>query len=91
MRRPIVCTEWMARCLGSTVKDCLPLMKEKNVGALSWGLVPGKLQTNIPWTHLVKENPANADIWLHAYFDENHKPYDPEEIELIKKLSGVKE
>ncbi len=91
MRRPIVCTEWMARCLGSTVKDCLPLMKEKNVGALSWGLVPGKLQTNIPWTHLVKENPANADIWFHDYFDENHKPYDPEEIELIKKLSGVKE
>lgn len=43
--RPVMMTEWLARKDGSTVQDCLPLMKEMKVGAVNWGFVNGKSQT----------------------------------------------
>ncbi|MEM6562286.1 MAG: 1,4-beta-xylanase [Planctomycetota bacterium] len=47
--RPIVMTEWLARDRGSTVADCLPVMKELGVGAINWGFVVGKTQTHFNW------------------------------------------
>ena len=43
--RPILCTEYLARPLGSTVAGILPVAKRHNVGAFNWGLVAGKTQT----------------------------------------------
>ena len=37
--RPILCTEYLARTLGSTVDGVLPVAKRHNVGAINWGLV----------------------------------------------------
>ena len=54
--RPILCTEYLARSLGSTVEGILPIAKRHNVGALNWGLVAGKTQTYLPW-----------DSWDHPY------------------------
>ena len=54
--RPILCTEYMARTLGSTVEGILPIAKRYNIGALNWGLVAGKTQTYFPW-----------DSWDHPY------------------------
>lgn len=88
--RPIVCKEWLARPLGCTVEDCLPLMKENRVGAVNWGLIPGKLQTNLPWKNVLDKHPEYRKTWLHDLFDENHRPYSESEIELIKKLTGKK-
>lgn len=86
--RPIVCKEWLARHLGSTVQDCLPFFKENKVGAINWGLIPGKLQTQIPWKRLLERFPDAEKIWFHDLFDEKHRPYDQAEIDLIKKLTG---
>ena len=47
--RPIIMTEWLARSLGSTVEDCLPILKEFNVGAVNWGFVSGKSGTVWDW------------------------------------------
>ena len=47
--RPVMVTEWLARGRGSTVEDCLPVMKELNVGAINWGFVSGKTGTVWPW------------------------------------------
>jgi hypothetical protein len=47
--RPVICTEYMARNIGCLFDTVLPLMKRKNVGAINWGFVVGKTQTNIPW------------------------------------------
>jgi hypothetical protein len=47
--RPILCTEYLARTLGSTVDGVLPVAKRHNVGAINWGLVGGKTQTYFPW------------------------------------------
>ncbi len=46
--RPIICTEYMARSAGSTFDGVLPIAKKHHVGAINWGLVIGKTQTNFP-------------------------------------------
>ncbi len=48
--RPILVTEWLARTRGSTVQECLPIMKEMNVGAINWGFVSGETGTVWPWS-----------------------------------------
>ncbi|MEM6362932.1 MAG: glycoside hydrolase family 2, partial [Planctomycetota bacterium] len=47
--RPVFVTEWLARTNGSTVAECLPVMKQHNVAAINWGFVVGKSQTHYPW------------------------------------------
>ena len=54
--RPIICTEYMARSAGSTFDGVLPIAKKHHVGAINWGLVAGKTQTNFPW-----------ESWQHPY------------------------
>jgi hypothetical protein len=46
--RPVICTEFMARSVGSTFDTILPIAKEEKVGAINWGFVVGKTQTNLP-------------------------------------------
>ncbi len=46
--RPIICTEYMGRP-DSTFQQCLPILKENNVGAINWGLVNGKSGTVWRW------------------------------------------
>ncbi|WKN45454.1 cellulase family glycosylhydrolase [Tunicatimonas pelagia] len=48
--RPVLVTEWLARTHGSTVQECLPIMKEMNVGAINWGFVSGETGTVWPWS-----------------------------------------
>jgi hypothetical protein len=43
--RPLICTEYMARTRNSRFSTILPLLKEKNVGAINWGFVEGKTNT----------------------------------------------
>lgn len=88
--RPVLCTEWMARHLHSTVPECLPIFRQMNVGCYCWGLIPGKLQTNIPWPGLVKKFPDKKDLWFHDLFHADHTPYDPKETEIIRKMTQLK-
>ena len=46
--RPVICTEYMARPVGSTFDTVLPIAKEERVGAIRF--VAGKTQTYLPWT-----------------------------------------
>src|SRR5512133_3819891 len=48
-KRPILCTEYMARGRGSTFEAVLPIAKQYKVAAINWGLVAGKTQTWLPW------------------------------------------
>ena len=41
-RRPLLCTEYMARGNGSTFQGSLPVAKKHNVAAYNWGLVVGQ-------------------------------------------------
>lgn len=88
--RPLLCTEYMARPKGSTFESILPLAKQYKVGAINWGFVAGKSQTYLPWDSwqrpYVYRKPR---IWFHDIFRENGKPYKPEEVKFIRKMTGA--
>jgi len=87
--RPIICTEYMARSVGSTFDLILPIAKQEKVGAINWGFVVGKTQTNLPWESwrhpYVHEQPP---VWFHEIFHADGKPYRQAEVDLIRQLTG---
>jgi hypothetical protein len=87
--RPLICSEYMARGNGSFFIGSLPVAKVHNVGMINWGLVQGKSQTNLPWDSW--EHPyvdREPSLWLHEVFRNDGKPYIPEEVEFIKRMTG---
>ena len=87
--RPIICTEYMARSAGSTFDGVLPIAKKHHVGAINWGLVNGKTQTNFPWESW--DHPYVLDqppVWFHDVFKADGTPYREHEVELIRQLTG---
>lgn len=91
-RRPMLCTEWMARTVGSRIADQLDLFKDRKVGCFQWGLVQGRTQTYLPWpANLVEDHGGHADrsVWFHDLLDRTGRPYDPAEIEKIRALAGA--
>lgn len=90
--RPILNTEWLARCTGNTVQEMFPLFYLENIGCYNWGFVAGKYQTYEPWNGIWEAYEKNPDMkydftkWFHDLYRPNHRPYDPKEIELIKKI-----
>lgn len=47
--RPILMTEYLAREMGSTIEDIMPILKQHKVAAINWGFVAGKTGTIWPW------------------------------------------
>jgi len=86
--RPMLCTEYMARPLGSTFRPVLGHFKEQRVGAYNWGLVLGKTQTNYPWDSWDKQYTAEPEVWFHDIFHTNGRPYKVEEVEYTRGLTG---
>ena len=87
--RPILCTEFMARSLGSTFDTILPIAYKHHVAAINWGLVAGKTQTYLPWDswqrpYVIEEPP----VWFHEVFHPNGTPYREREVEIIRELAG---
>ncbi len=87
--RPIVCTEYMARPLGSTFASILPLLKKEHVGAYNWGFVNGKSQTIYPWDSWEKSYSGEPAVWFHDIFRTDGVPYDAKETELVRQLTGA--
>jgi hypothetical protein len=86
-KRPIICTEYMARPLGSTFAAILPLLMEERVGAYNWGFVSGKTQTIYPWDSWEKSYHQEPPLWFHDIFHQDGTPYDSKETELIQRLT----
>ena len=86
--RPVICTEYMARTNNSKFETHLPILKRYHVGAINWGLVSGKSNTIFPWGS--KEGSPEPNPWFHDVFRKDGSPYDKNEVELIKKLTGKK-
>ena len=84
--RPLICSEYMARHLGSTFQDVLPILKQYHVGALNWGLVAGKTQTHCPWDSWQTRYEAEPELWFHDIFRATGEPYDSHEVEFIKSV-----
>ena len=93
--RPVICTEWMARTTGSLVKTNLPVFARENVGCLNWGLVAGKTNTIYQWKELNTTNASidlqvGPEVWFHDLLCADGTPYDRMEIEIFRKLAGVR-
>jgi hypothetical protein len=98
--RPLVCTEYMARTLGSRFEDYMPVFKKEKIGCFCWGLVAGKSQTIWPWESRkslrgpfepaprggFRKVPREPKVWFHDIFRKNGTPYDPNEVRLIRKI-----
>jgi hypothetical protein len=87
--RPLICTEYMARGVGSTFDTILPIAKKDHVAAINWGFVAGKTQTYLPWDswqrpYVLQQPP----VWFHDIFHPDGKPYREREIEVIRQLTN---
>ena len=87
--RPIICTEYMARGVGSIFDTILPIAHKYRVGAINWGLVAGKSQTYLPWDSwqhpYILEQPP---VWFHDVFHPDGTPYRQREVGIIRSLAG---
>ena len=86
--RPILCTEYMARTLDSTVEGILPIAQRRNVGAYTWGLIAGKTQTYLPWDSWERPYLTPPKEWFHDLVHPGGRPYRSDEIHTIRKLTG---
>jgi CubicO group peptidase (beta-lactamase class C family) len=84
-QRPIICTEYMARPVGSTFQGSLPIGKAQGVGMINWGFVAGKTNTIHPWkTWQEPTLTAEPEVWFHDLFRADGTAYRKEEVEFIK-------
>jgi hypothetical protein len=90
-RRPILCTEYMARGHGSTFQGTLPIARKYKVAAYNWGLVAGKTQTYLPWDSWQKPyTDREPAVWFHEIFHKDGTPYRQEEADFIRQTIGYK-
>jgi len=86
-RRPLICTEYMARGNGSTFQGTLPIAKKYHVAAINWGLVAGKTQTYLPWDSWKKPyTDRQPAVWFHEIFRTDGQPYSQEEATFIRNI-----
>ena len=83
--RPVICTEYMARTIGSKFQTHIPVFHSENVGAINWGLVKGKTNTIFPWGS--PEGSEEPKIWFHDVFQPDGTPFDSEETDVIKQYT----
>lgn len=76
--RPILCTEWLARGLGSRLASHLPYFAEQRIGCFHWGLVNGRTQTHLPWPGF--ESLYADGTWHHDVLHADGSPYDAQEV-----------
>lgn len=85
--RPLLCTEWLARTAGSTV-DLLPVFRDRNVGAVNWGLVDGRTNTRFPWRSWTEEV-GDDEPWFHELLHADGTPYSADEAATFRRLAGI--
>ena len=87
LNRPMLCTEWMARPIGSLIEDQLSLFKDRQVSCFQWGLVQGRTQTWLPWpAELVAAHGGRTDrsVWFHDLLTAEGAPYDQAEFTALR-------
>jgi hypothetical protein len=85
--RPVICTEYMARPLGSTFDPVLGFFQEEKVGAFNWGFVSGKTQTIYPWDSWSKAYTGEPPLWFHDIFRADGTAYLPAETNYIRQCT----
>lgn len=87
--RPIMCTEYLARSLGSTIEGILPIAKRHDVGTYTWGLVAGKTETYFPWDSWDHPYTTAPKVWFSDLLQPDGRPYRNSEVQTIRTLTGA--
>jgi hypothetical protein len=85
--RPIICTEYMSRGTGCTFQNILPIFKQHGIGAINWGLVAGKTQTQYPWASWTKQYTSEPELWFHDIIRRDGTPFDKKEVKFIREIA----
>ena len=88
-KRPMMCTEFMARSNGSTFRAILPFAKKARVGVFCWGLVMGRTQTHFAWN--ARQNRSIAEgraPWFHDVLHPDGRPHQPQEASFLRQITG---
>lgn len=85
-KRPMLCTEYMARRNNSLFSNIMPILKDQNIGAINWGLVDGKSNTKYAWDEPIPDG-SEPKLWFHEIFRQDGSPYKQQEVDLIKELT----
>ena len=92
--RPLVNTEWLARIRDCNVQDVYPWFAQNRIGCTMWGFVAGKYQTYEPWEGMWREidrgggKQYRMTRWFHDLYRPSLRPYDPEEVDIIKRVNA---
>jgi len=87
--RPILCTEYLARTLGSTVEGILPIAKKHRVAAYNWGFIAGRTQTYLPWDSWNEPYGELPKTWFSDLIHPDGRPHKDSEILAIQQLTGA--
>lgn len=87
--RPVICTEYMARTLGSRFDNYLPVFKQEWIGCFNWGLVAGKSGTVWPWESPEQTDQAEPELWFHDILRPDGSPYSRAETDLIRCMTST--
>ena len=87
--KPLLCTEYMARPMGSTFNPILAYLHDEKIAAYNWGFVAGKTNTIYPWDSWQKPYNAEPKIWFHDIFRTDGTPFDPKEVDDIKRVTAA--
>ncbi len=88
-KRPVLCTEYLARGNKSTFETILPIARKYKIGMINWGFVAGKTQTNLPWDSWESPyiNGRHPAVWHHEIFYPDGRPYKQDEVDFIRKFT----
>jgi hypothetical protein len=86
--RPLLCTEYMGRPM-STFKELLPIFQRERVGAYSFGLVMGKMNTIFPWGS--KQGTPEPKLWFHDILRGDGTPFDAAEVAFLRRITQGKQ
>jgi hypothetical protein len=90
--KPLVCTEFLARPLGSTRNPVLGVLRERGVSAYCWGLVAGKTQTWYAWDTWDRphDNSTGTEprVWFHDLLRDDGSPFDPAELAYVSAIAS---
>jgi hypothetical protein len=88
-QRPLLCTEWMARSIGSPV-SLIRDLADHDVDAWCWGLVDGRSQTRYSWTSWLRRTRDDSALWFHDLLHADGSAYDEAEVALLRTVAASK-
>jgi hypothetical protein len=86
--RPLFLTEYLARPLGNTLENVLPIAKRQKVAAYNWGLVAGKTQTVYPWESWAQPGEGEPEEWFHDLLRPDGTPHRDDEARFLREITG---